>query len=55
MKTNFLKEQKCSSAADKAKIWKVLKAVEREYHYRYFSGYPADFVQKALLGMTEII
>ena len=31
METNFSKEQKCSSAADKAKVWGALKAVEREY------------------------
>ena len=31
METNFSKEQKCSSAADKAKVWGALKAVERGY------------------------
>ena len=55
METNFSKEQKCSSAADKAKVWGALKAVEREYHHRYFSGCPADFVQKALLGVAGVI
>jgi hypothetical protein len=28
METNFSKEQKCSSAADKAKVWGALKAVD---------------------------
>src|SRR5947207_14947742 len=55
METNLLKKQQCSSAADKAKVWGALKAVEREYYHRYFSGCPADFVQKALLGVTGVI
>jgi hypothetical protein len=55
MEINFLKEQKYSSAADKAKVWGALKAVERKYHDQYFSSCPADFVQKALLGVAGVI